>query len=76
MAKIKSLITRIEIDTAKHSHNCQANSRHRIKAGDFRLNVRNGRSWDRYCFTCAQTILEQDLKKIIDLKTQLNETQS
>lgn len=72
MARIKSLITRVETDSAKQSHNCQANRHHRIKAGDFRLNIRNGRSWDRYCFSCAQKILTEDLKKISDLKTQLD----
>lgn len=75
MARVKSLITRVEIDRAKRAHNCQANARHRIEAGEIRLNVRNGRSWDRYCFTCAFTILEQDSKKIGDIKAQLDEKQ-
>lgn len=73
MARIKSLITRVAIDSAKRAHNCQANACHRIEADELRLNVRNGRSWDRYCFTCALTILERDLKKMREIKTQLDE---
>ena len=61
MARIKSLVTRAEVDVAKKAHNCQANARHRIKRGDKRLNVRNGRSWDRYCLQCARNIAQRDI---------------
>ena len=68
MARVKSLIVRIEIDQAKRAHKCQANARHRIEAGDYRLNVRNGRSWDRYCVDCARTILARDAVKIAEFR--------
>lgn len=68
MAKIKSIIVRSEIDKAKKSHNCRANSNHRIMRGDTRFNVRNGRSWLRYCTQCAENILERDIKKLEELK--------
>lgn len=58
MAKIKSLVGRVEVDKAKHAHNCQRNARHRILAGDRRLKVRNRRSWDHYCMTCAEQIID------------------
>jgi hypothetical protein len=64
MPRIKSLLVRVEIDQAKKAHNCQANAAHRIRAGVTRLNVRNGRSWDRYCVPCAKTIIERDIAKL------------
>ncbi len=64
MPRIKSIVLRVEIDQAKKSHNCQANAAHRIQAGDTRLNVRNGRSWDRYCISCARTMIERDIAEL------------
>ena len=60
---IKTLLVGVKVDTAKHAHNCQANSRHRIEKGDIRLKVksRNGRSWDHYCSACAATIIARDI---------------
>lgn len=71
MPRIKSLVTRVEIDAAKKAHNCQANARHRIVQGDKRLNVRNGRSWDRYCLECAKVILHRDIAALQDLSGEL-----
>jgi hypothetical protein len=68
MPRIKSILIRVEIDQAKKSHNCQANARHRIERGDTRLNVRNGRSWDRYCLSCAKTIIERDIAELQELQ--------
>jgi hypothetical protein len=68
MARIKSLIVRVLIDTAGKAHNCQANSAHRIKKGDLRLKVRNGRSWDPYCRACADVIIERDIEKLTALR--------
>jgi hypothetical protein len=64
----KSIVIRVEIDQAKHAHNCQANARHRIEGGDTRLNVSNGRSWDRYCVSCAKAILERDISELQQLQ--------
>ena len=68
MPRIKSIVIRVEIDQAKKAHNCQANAGHRIHGGDTRLNVRNGRSWDRYCLPCAQTMIERDIAKLQELQ--------
>lgn len=68
MARVKSLITQTRVDRAKRSHGCQANSNHRIEMGDARLKVKNGRSWDHYCISCAKIILERDMEKLAGLK--------
>jgi hypothetical protein len=60
----KSLVTRVDIDSALRAHNCQANRRHRLERGDTRLKVRNGRGWDHYCRLCAAMILERDIVKL------------
>ena len=72
MARIKSLVTRVEVDVAKKAHNCQANARHRIERGDKRLNVRNGRSWDRYCLECARNIVQRDIAALEALSRALD----
>lgn len=66
---IKSLVTKVQVDRAGKSHNCQANSKHRVAMGDVRLKVRNGRSWDHYCRDCALVILARDIAKLQDLQT-------
>jgi hypothetical protein len=65
----KSLVIRVRVDTALKAHNCQANSKHRIERGDVRLKVRNGRSWDHYCRSCALTIIARDIAKLTILQT-------
>lgn len=70
MPRIKSIVIRVEIDQAKKAHNCQANAGHRIQGGHTRLNVRNGRSWDRYCVSCARTILQRDIAELQALERQ------
>jgi hypothetical protein len=70
MPRIKSIIIRVEIDQAKKAHNCQANAGHRIQGGDTRLNLRNGRSWDRYCVSCARTIIQRDITELQALERQ------
>jgi hypothetical protein len=64
VSRIRSLLLRVEIDQAKRAHKCQANGRHNFKSGDTRLNVRNGRSWDRYCVDCARKILSVNLESL------------
>lgn len=65
---IKSLVVQIGVDRAGKSHNCQANSKHRIAMGQVRLKVRNGRSWDHYCRACAETIIARDIAKLTALR--------
>lgn len=72
MPRIRSLVTRVEIDVAKKAHNCQANARHRIVRGDKRLSVRSGRSWDRYCLECGRNIVQRDLGALEALARELD----
>jgi hypothetical protein len=68
MSRVKSILQRVKIDTAGKAHNCQANSSHRIDKGGIRLKVRNGRSWDHYCSTCAENILARDIQRLTELQ--------
>jgi hypothetical protein len=61
VARLRSLLIKVEIDTAQRAHRCQANGRHEIKRGDLRLNVRAGRGWDRSCMDCARKIVDGSL---------------
>lgn len=71
MSRVKSLLIRVEIDEAKKAHNCQANATHRIERGDKRLKVRNGRSWDHYCISCAAVIIGRDIATLQALQPRL-----
>ena len=64
MGRLRSLLVKVEIDTAQRAHKCQANARHGIKRGDLRLNVRAGRGWDRYCMDCARKIVAGSLASL------------
>jgi hypothetical protein len=64
VGKLRSLLIKVEIDTAQRAHKCQANARHAIKRGDRRLNVRTGRGWDRYCLDCARKIVDGSLASL------------
>jgi hypothetical protein len=68
MPRNKSLIIRVEIDAVQKAHNCQANAAHHLVRGDKRLKVRNGRSWDHYCVSCATAILERDIAELQTLQ--------
>lgn len=71
MPRIRSLVTRAEVDVAQRAHNCHGNARHRIERGDNRLKVRNGRSWDHYCLECAKTIVGRDIAALNALRREL-----
>lgn len=64
MPRIRSLITTVELDIAKRTHECQGNSAHRLSKGDRRLAVKKDRGWDYYCIDCGRRILERDASKI------------
>ena len=71
MPRPKSIIQRAEVDQAKHAHNCQHNSSHRIHMGDRRLRIRDGRSPEHYCVECALEIINRDILKLQRLAEQL-----
>lgn len=64
MSRLRSLIIHAEVDTAKKAHDCRSNHRHRIESGDRRLKVRNGRSWQHYCFECAKAIVRNGISTL------------
>ena len=72
MPRPKSIVQRVEIDRAKHAHNCQHNSAHRIQAGDKRLKLRDGRSAEHYCTACALAIIARDIEKLQALAAELD----
>jgi len=71
MPRIRSLLTKVKIERARHAHNCQGNNRHRLENGDVRLAVKNGRAWDNYCALCGLTILRTDLQSLQEIEEQL-----
>lgn len=71
MPRPKSILQRVEVDEAKHAHNCQHNGAHRLERGDNRLKLWNNRSCDHYCATCALDIIERDIARLQELAKQL-----
>ena len=67
MPRPKSTIKNLEITTAKGSHNCKNNSKHRITKGEQRLSIKEGRSTKNYCFNCALQFLKSDIQKLNEL---------
>lgn len=61
MSRIKEVVLRIEVDTAKKGHNCRANKNHRIKMGDTRLKLRVDRNWVPYCSQCGELMLARGI---------------
>ncbi len=64
----KSIIDTVRVDRAGKSHNCQANSTHRINMGDVRLKVKDGLGWAHYCQECAIKIIDRDITKLTQLR--------
>lgn len=73
MPRPKSFLISMRIDEAGNSHNCQYNARHRIKKGDRRLKVSNGRSHDHYCLECAAKFLQRDMATLQSLLEDLEQ---
>lgn len=72
MAKPKSFLMSIDMDVAKHSHNCQHNSKHRICAGDVRIKLKTGRKVEYFCIDCALATINRDIETLNRLKESLN----
>jgi hypothetical protein len=71
VGRLRSLLIKVEIDTAQRAHRCQANAHHEIKRGDLRLNVRAGRGWDRYCMDCGRKIVDGSLASLTTVSSAL-----
>jgi hypothetical protein len=53
----KSLMLPVRICEAQRAHKCKANKNHVIAQGDFRLEVKHDRNWDKYCLECGHKIV-------------------
>ncbi|PSV88150.1 hypothetical protein [Photobacterium iliopiscarium] len=56
---VKSLIVTTKFTKAQREHKCKANKKHIISQNDLRLEVKNERSWDKYCMHCAAIIIKK-----------------
>jgi len=73
MSRPKSILQRVEIDTAKKAHDCQHNSQHRIHQGEKRLKVTKDRNPEHYCCECAKAIIDRDITHLQSLRGQFLE---
>lgn len=68
MGRVKLLVVRMEVDAAVRAHECRSSSKHKIKKGDVRLKVRNGRSWMHYCRACADLMIGKSIEKLVEIR--------
>lgn len=71
MPRPKSILQRIKVDCAGKAHNCQHNPSHRILMGEKRLKVTKDRSDEHYCIACAVEIIDRDIQKLTEMRTEL-----
>jgi hypothetical protein len=71
MGKTKSFLKNISIDTAKQSHFCKHNKKHKINKGDKRLKFKEGRAYQHFCIECAKESLTKDINELNTLLTEL-----
>jgi hypothetical protein len=64
MARPKSLIKTLSIDTAQKSHFCKHDGKHSIKKGDKRLKLKVGRTYEHFCGVCAKSFIQKDISKL------------
>lgn len=71
MAKQKSFLKGISVDTASRKHTCQHNSAHQISKGDKRLKLAVDRTQEYFCVACALASIERDIQKLEAIKNEL-----
>lgn len=71
MPRPKSILQRVEVDSAQKAHNCQHNENHRLQRGDRRLKVWKDRSADHYCVACGLDIIHRDIARLNSIADQL-----
>ncbi len=72
MARNKSFLKKISIDTVIKSHNCAHDSSHRLNPGDKRLKLKQNRNHNHYCIICALKFIEIDISKLTKIKNGLS----
>jgi hypothetical protein len=71
VGKTKSFVKNISIDTAKKSHFCKHNKKHKINKGDKRLKLKESRASQYFCIECAKESLNKDINELNTLLTEL-----
>lgn len=71
MARPKSFLVPLSVDTVAHAHNCQHNSSHRLERGSKRLKVRVKRTYEHFCPACAVDAIDADIRRLTNLRTEL-----
>ncbi len=67
--RTKSLMLSVRICEVQRTHKCKGNKNHVIYQGDFRLEVKHDRNWDKYCLECGNKIslkLQNDSSTFLD----------
>ena len=71
VGRAKSFLKNISIDTAKLTHFCKHNRKHKINKGDKRLKLKEGRASQHFCIECAKESLRKDINELSSLLTKL-----
>lgn len=71
VGKTKSFLKNISIDTAKLSHSCKHNKKHKINKGDKRLKLKEDRAFQHFCVECARESLKKDISELNALLIEL-----
>jgi len=71
MPRYKSFLKNIKIEKAKRTHNCRFNKNRVIKKGDYRLCLTEGRSDKNYSLEEVLPMIEKDLKKLLEIKSNI-----
>ena len=71
MPKPKSVLLRLQVDTAMRAHNCQHNSAHRLLQGHKRLKLTKDRSDEHFCVQCGLEMIRQGIEKLQGLAAEL-----
>jgi hypothetical protein len=64
MGKTKSFLKNISIDTAKSSHSCKHNKKHKINKGDKRLKLKKNRAFQHFFFFFSKESLKKDISEL------------
>lgn len=76
MAKPKTFLKNISVDTASRKHFCQHSSAHQISKGEKRLKLAVDRTQEYFCVACALASIEKDIRKLEAIKEELQPTLS
>lgn len=73
MARVKTILLRLNVDKAQRAHCCQHNKNHRLETGDIRLKITNDRSHEHFCADCALEMIDSAISRLMQLKNQIQD---